>query len=86
LEHDDFFPIVEQSWLQPINVSDADKVITAKFKKLRMALKDWKRSLSNLKTNIANVKLMLGFFCLVEEFRDLSIVEWNFKAILENKL
>jgi len=41
--------------------------------------------MSNLKTNIANIKLLLGFFCFIEEFRDLSIVEWNFKAILETK-
>jgi hypothetical protein len=24
--------------------------------------------------------------CLIEEFRDLSLVEWNFRAILENSL
>jgi len=85
LEHADFFSVVEQSWSAPINVSDAAKVISAKFKNLRMAPKIWKRSLSNLKTKIANVKLVMGFFCLVE-FKDLSIVEWNFESILEKKL
>lgn len=86
LEHTDFLYVVEQAWSTPVHASDAAKIITAKFKNLRMALKTWKRSLSNLKTNIANVKLLLGFFCLMEEFRDLSIVEWNFKVILERKL
>ena len=86
LEHDGFFPIVEHSWMQPTNVSEAAKVITAKVKNLRMALRNWKRSMSNLKTNILNVKLILVFLCFVEDFRDLSIVEWNFKAILEAKL
>jgi hypothetical protein len=86
LEHADFYPVIEQSWLQPANVSNAAKVIMAKFKNLRISLKAWKRYLSNLKTNIANIKLLLGFFCFIEEFRDLSIVEWNFKAILETKL
>jgi len=85
LEHTDFFSVVEQSWSAPINVSDAAKIISAKFKNLRMAPKIWKRSLSNLKTKIANVKLVMGFFCLVE-FKDLSIVEWNFESILEKKL
>lgn len=86
LEHEDFFSVVEQSWLQPTNVSDAAKTVTAKFKNLRMALKEWKRSLSNLKTKFANVKLLLGFFSLMEEYRDLSIVEWNFRSILQAKL
>jgi len=62
------------------------KNLTTKFKKLRMAIKEWKGTLSNLKATIGNVKLILSFFCLIEEFRDLSLVEWNFRKILEGKL
>jgi hypothetical protein len=51
-----------------------------------MAIKEWNCTLSNLKATIGNVKLILSLFCLIEEFRDLSLVEWNFRKILEGKL
>lgn len=75
LQHLDFFTVVEQAWnIQPSS-SDAAKVLTSKFKSLRVALKHWKRSLSNLKVTISNIKSVLSLFCLMEEFRDLSIEE-----------
>lgn len=42
--------------------------------------------LSNLKENIKNVKLVLSFLEFLEDFRDLSIQEWNFREILSEKL
>jgi hypothetical protein len=42
--------------------------------------------LSNLKGTISNVKLVLTFINFLEEFRDLSLVEWNFRKLLEEKL
>jgi hypothetical protein len=66
--------------------SDVTKMITTKFKNLRKVLKNWKRSLSNLKQNITNVKLTLDLLNFLEDFRDLSLVEWNFIIILESKL
>jgi hypothetical protein len=51
-----------------------------------LALKVWKENLSNLKANIANVKSALTFLQIIEEFKDLSIHEWNFKQILDSKL
>ena len=39
-----------------------------------------------LKINISNVKLVLSFLVLMEELRDLSLPEWNFKLLLEQKL
>lgn len=58
--------------------SDAAKNLTAKFKYLQKVLRFWSRSLSNLKENIAWVKLVLDLLNLLEEFRDLSLVEWQF--------
>jgi hypothetical protein len=55
------------------------KLITTKFKNLRKTLRAWSRSLSNLKSTISNVKLVLSLLLYIEEFRDLSIPEWNFK-------
>jgi len=36
--------------------------------------------------NIANVKLILTFVSLLEEFRDLTVEEWNFRTLIEEKL
>jgi hypothetical protein len=46
-------------------------------------LKQWKQSLLALKDNIANIKLILSFLCFIEEFRDLSLIEWNFRKLIE---
>jgi hypothetical protein len=73
-------------WSIPTSHSDKAKIITAKFKNLRGVLKSWQAQLSNLKTNISNVMLVLAFFGILEEFRDLSVPEWNFGALLMDKL
>lgn len=64
---------------------DAAKRLTAKFKNLRV-LKAWSYTLSNLQQNISNVKLVLNFLNLLEDYRDFSLIEWNFRALLEEKL
>lgn len=86
MEHQEFMPLVLNAWFAPTFETDAAKVITAKFKLLRKVLKDWQKSLSNLKVAIQRVKLVLTFILLLEEFSDLSRLEWNFKKILEQKL
>jgi hypothetical protein len=78
--------IVQQGWHAPSHISDAAKIVTAKFKNLRKSLKDWSKQLSKLKSAIANAKLVLSLLLYMEEFRDLSILEWNFKRLLEQKL
>jgi hypothetical protein len=60
-------------------------VILAKFKNLRRAINAWQAYLSSLNENIANVKLILGLLNLLEEFRDLTVMERNFKGLLESK-
>lgn len=64
--------IVPQGWVAPQHINDAAKLISTKFKNLRRTLKEWQRSLSNLKTAIRNVKLTLYFILFIEEFRDLT--------------
>jgi hypothetical protein len=86
LEHSDFYDVVQQHWSAPGHITDSAKILTAKFKNLRLALKLWKASLSNLKNVIDNVKIVLDFIQVIEEFRDLSIAEWNFKHFLQGKL
>jgi hypothetical protein len=75
LQHDDFAQQVQLGWVSPFSISDPAKNITAKFKNLRSVLKQWKQNLSSLKENIANVKLILSFLNILEEFRDLSLIE-----------
>lgn len=78
--------IVQHGWALPTFQSDPAKVIIAKFKNLRRVIKAWQAQLSSLKTNLANVKLILSFLGLLEEFKDLSLQEWNFRHILEQRL
>lgn len=86
MEHHDFMPLIQDAWSAPPYISNAAKIITAKFKNLRNFLKDWSRNLSNLKVEIQNVKLVLILLLYIEEFRDLTLPKWNFKRLLEQKL
>lgn len=86
MEHHDFLNVVQQGWTTPHYITDADKIITTKFKNLRRVLKEWQGNLSNLKKNMANFKLTLSFILFVEEFRDLTLPKWSFKILLEHKL
>jgi hypothetical protein len=56
------------------------------FKALRGAHRQWQAKLSRLKTTIYNVKVVLSFIDLIEEWRDLTIEEWNCRDILNLKL
>lgn len=86
LEHESFLPLVASSWNNDFPQSDAAKMLTAKFKALRGALRSWQAQLSNLNATISNVKVVIAFMDSIEEGRDLSIQEWNFREILHHKL
>ena len=86
LQREDFMQQVILGWQSDNLYIDAAKALTAKFKNLRKILKKWTKTLSNLKQNIMNVKLTLSFLNFIEDTRDLTIVEWNFRALLEEKL
>lgn len=61
LQHDDFLNQVQLGWHSPYFCSDAAKNITTKFKNLRKVLKAWNQTISSLKDNIKNVKLIICF-------------------------
>jgi len=86
MEHEHFMSIVQHGWSLTTFQTNATKIITAKFKNLRRLIKSWQSQLSSLKANIADVKLILSFLGVLEEFRDLTLMKWNFKASLEKKL
>jgi len=79
MELPQFLEVVQHGWSLPVPSTDMAKVITSKFKNLRRVLKAWQTHISILKDNISNVKLVLAFLEMLEEFRDLSVFEWNFK-------
>jgi len=53
---------------------------------LRKIFRTWQRNLSNLKSVIVQVKSVISLLEVIEESRDLTIIEWNFKGILMDKL
>ena len=67
-------------------LNEKAKIIPNKFKNLRGALRSWSANLSNLKSSIANISLVLQLVEFLEEYRDLSLEEWNFRLILNEKL
>lgn len=86
MEHPDFMSIIQHGWNLPIVATDKAKAIYAKFKNLRRVLKAWHSNLSNMKVSMANVKIVLSFLEILEECRDLTLHEWNFRNTLMDKL
>jgi len=78
MEHEHFFSVVQHAWSLLVPHNDMTKKISAKFKNLRRVIRAWHSHLSSLKANIANVKLIITFLSLMEEFRDPTLEEWNF--------
>jgi hypothetical protein len=60
--------------------------VTAKFKNLRRVLRVWQGQISNLNIAIHNNKVMLSFLDMIEESRDLTLEEWNFRKIIQDHL
>jgi len=67
-------------------ITEKAKILSRKYKNLRGALKTWSSNFSNLKISISNISLTLQLIDSIEEFRDLSLEEWNFRTILRDKL
>jgi hypothetical protein len=86
LQHESFLPLVTDISNGFFPQTDTAKLITAMFKALRGAHRQWQAKLSRLKTTIYNVKVVLSFIDLIEEWRDLTIEEWNCRDILNLKL
>jgi hypothetical protein len=68
------------------SLKDQAKKISTKFKNLHRLLKMWHSQFSNLNSIIDNNKLMLSFLDVLEETRDLSLQEWNFKLLVQQNL
>jgi hypothetical protein len=62
------------------------KMVTTKLKNLRRVLRAWQGQLSNLNITINNNKVMLSFLDMIEESRDMTLKEWNFRKIIRDHL
>jgi hypothetical protein len=86
LQHPDFSAILQHGWNLPTQQSDKAKNINAKFKNLRRVLRAWKLQLPSLGKTIQNCKEIILFLDIMEEFRDLTVEEWNFRTIISQQL
>lgn len=86
IEHDGFFDLVTSVWNNHGDSTDAAKNLTAKFKSLRKGLKKWSKTISKLTTLISNCNLAVSFIDKLEELRDLTLAEWNFRVIIKSKV
>jgi hypothetical protein len=84
MNHDDFMRVLNHGR----NVTQSGKAmrLMEKFKNLRRVLRLWHTRPSNLAATITNNKLVLQFLDVLEEFRHLSLEEWNFRTILHDNL
>ena len=81
-----FLEVVNHGWSLPTFQMVSAKNLMAKFKNLRRVLKEWQKYISSIMANIANVKAVLSVMEILEEHRDLTVEEWNFKDLLSEKL
>jgi hypothetical protein len=72
------------AWQQ--NLPDKAKNLKAKFKIIRKVLKDWQRSLPKIDKIVRHIKLLIEFIDIIEEHRDLSLEEWNFRDHMQTKV
>lgn len=86
MDHEDFLQIVFHAWAILVQQQDKVKKLVAKFKNLRRVLRAWQAQISNLSSTIKNVRLLLSLLELMEEYRDLSLKEWNFIILLKDHL
>jgi hypothetical protein len=61
---------------------DPAKRLMAKLNRARKAIQGWQKSIPNLEKVIDKVKMVIQLLDFIEEIRDLTIHEWNFKDIL----
>lgn len=85
--HSTFSETVKQSWDKLVGrQSSSVSILLAKFKRLRYDLKQWSKSLSNVKLLIDNCNKVILYLDTVEEFRPLYNPEWNLRSLVKVKL
>jgi hypothetical protein len=78
--------VMQHGWEVPGAQQVQAKKMVAKFKNLRRVLRLWHSQLPNMVKTIQNNKLVLLFLDILEEFRDISLQEWNFKGLVQQHI
>jgi exonuclease III len=86
LELDGFMNLFQTTWNGIPSILDKAKNLIAKFKYVRKVLKEWQRSLPKIDITVKNIKLLIELIDNMEEHQDLSVEEWNFREILQQKV
>ena len=81
-----FKDVVKQSWEHDIHMTDSAKRISAKFQRLGKCLKICAKTISHLSILIKNTNEVILLLDALEEFRPLSISEWNGRNFLKEHL
>jgi hypothetical protein len=84
MDFEGFMEIVNNKWNNAAYKSDSTRQITYKFQDIRYGLKKWSKHISNLNQTINNCSFILSMLDGIEDQRNLSVAEHNFKKILEN--
>ena len=85
-EFDGFYETVIQCWNRNQQMTNSAKDTAARFKCLRMGLKKWSKNLSKLNTNISACNYVLSMIDGIEDQRNLSTIEANFRIIIKNHI
>jgi hypothetical protein len=80
-----FMSVFQNTWIGQPNLNNKAKNLTTKFKITRKVLKEWQRSLPKIDKTVGHIKLLIEFIDIIEEHRDLSIEEWNFRELMQTK-
>lgn len=86
IHHHGFLDTVGLHWNNSPVYGNAAKNMSSKFKHVRARLKTWSRSLSNLNKLIYNCKWVLLLLDGLEDQRNLSRMETNFRALEKQHL
>jgi hypothetical protein len=62
------------------------KILTPKLKSLRRTLRAWQHNFPSLAKTIENNNLVLRFLDILEEFRELSLEELNFRQVVKSNI
>lgn len=84
--HPGFFEIVEKSWNKYCFAPNSAALLCKKLKNLRYALKHWSRGISRLTILVENSNRALLELDGIEEKRQLTVPEMNFRLILKKHL
>jgi hypothetical protein len=81
-----FLELVERVWSVPVRAKSSSGIITAKLKNLRYELKRWGKSLSHFKDLVAKCNHVIFLLDQIEDARDLTRPEFNFRNIVKSHL